>query len=158
MSSSSKPRRRTKRVYATTYRRVVCEGPEAAALDRSCNRPETVADLCSDLVSEAQEVFRVLLLNGKHRLLGMVDVSRGTLTQSLVHPREVFGPAIRTPSAAIIIVHNHPSGDPAPSVEDREVTRRLAKAGQLLGIPLLDHVVVAEKGYRSMREDGIIET
>jgi DNA repair protein RadC len=81
-------------------------------------------------------------------------VSRGTLTASLVHPREVFRPAIREAAAALLLVHNHPSGDPAPSREDREITARLVQAGDLLGIPVLDHVVVAEGGYRSLREEG----
>ncbi len=103
-----------------------------------------------------QEAMWVLLLDGRHRLKGEVLVSKGTLTASLVHPREVFRPALRESAAAVILVHNHPSGDPAPSREDFQVTRRLARAGSLLGIPLLDHVVVAEKGYRSLREAGAL--
>ncbi len=100
------------------------------------------------------EHFLVVLLDGRHRVLREVLTSQGTLTASLVHPREVFRPALREGAAALIVVHNHPSGDPSPSPEDREVTRRLARAGQLLGIPLLDHVVVAERGFRSLREEG----
>jgi DNA repair protein RadC len=83
-----------------------------------------------------------------------VLTSQGTLTASLVHPREVFAPALREPAAAIVLVHNHPSGDPTPSREDHEVTARLAAAGELLGIPVLDHVVVAEQGYVSLRDSG----
>jgi DNA repair protein RadC len=80
--------------------------------------------------------------------------SQGTLTASLVHPREVFRPALREAAAAIILVHNHPSGDPTPSREDREVTERLVHVGEILGIPVLDHVIVAERGYVSLRQDG----
>ena len=101
-----------------------------------------------------QERFLVVLLDGRHRVLREVAISQGTLTASLVHPREVFRPALREAAAAIILVHNHPSGDPAPSQEDLEVTRRLVRAGEILGIPVLDHVVVAERGYVSLREQG----
>jgi len=101
-----------------------------------------------------RECFLALLLDGRHRVIREVEVSQGTLTASLVHPREVFRPALRDGAAALIAVHNHPSGDPAPSPEDREVTVRLARAGDLLGVRLLDHVVVAERGYRSLRDEG----
>jgi DNA repair protein RadC len=104
------------------------------------------------------ERFLVVLLDGRHRAIRSVLTSQGTLTASLVHPREVFAPALREPAAAIILVHNHPSGDPTPSREDREITRRLAAAGDLLGIPVLDHVVVAEQGYVSLRETGSLDS
>jgi DNA repair protein RadC len=100
------------------------------------------------------ERFLVVLLDGRHRVIRPVLTSQGTLTASLVHPREVFAPALREPAAAVVLVHNHPSGDPTPSREDREITARLVAAGELLGIPVLDHVVVAEQGYVSLREDG----
>jgi DNA repair protein RadC len=96
----------------------------------------------------------VLLLDGRHRVQREVMASQGTLTASLVHPREVFRPALREAAAAVILVHNHPSGDPTPSREDREVTERLVRVGEILGVPVLDHVVVAERGYVSLREDG----
>lgn len=102
----------------------------------------------------SRERFLALLLDGRHRVIGEAEISRGTLTASLVHPREVFRPALRAGAAALIVVHNHPSGDPTPSLEDRRVTERLRRAGELLGIPLLDHVVVAERGYRSLQEDA----
>jgi DNA repair protein RadC len=100
------------------------------------------------------ERFLALLLDGRHRVIGESEISRGTLTASLVHPREVFRPALRAGAAALVVVHNHPSGDPTPSLEDRRVTERLARAGELLGVPLLDHVVVAEHGFRSLSEEG----
>jgi DNA repair protein RadC len=117
--------------------------------------PEDVWRHFGALLRDAShEQFLVVLLDGRHRVLRSEAVSRGTLTASLVHPREVFRPAIREAAAALVLVHNHPSGDPAPSREDREITARLIGAGELLGIPVLDHVVVAESGYRSLREEG----
>jgi DNA repair protein RadC len=79
-------------------------------------------------------------------------VSQGTLTSSLVHPREVFGPAVREEPRALIVAHNHPSGDPEPSEEDLAVTRRLVEAGKILGVPLLDHVVIGDRSFVSIRE------
>jgi DNA repair protein RadC len=105
----------------------------------------------------AHERFLVVLLDGRHRVMRHEVVSQGTLTASLVHPREVFRPALREAAAAVILVHNHPSGDPTPSREDREITRRLARAGRILGIEVVDHVVVAERGYTSLREQGALE-
>jgi len=103
------------------------------------------------------EKFIALLLDGRHRVLREEVVSQGTLTASLVHPREVFRPALRESAAALILVHNHPSGDPTPSVEDREVTLRLVRAGELLGVRVIDHVVVAERGFCSLKEEGAME-
>jgi DNA repair protein RadC len=103
-----------------------------------------------------QEVFVVLLLDSRHRVLRIVEISRGSLNQSLVHPREVFAPALRESAAAILALHNHPSGDPTPSREDHEVTRRLARAGEVLGVPLLDHIVVAAGGFASFADRGWI--
>lgn len=99
-----------------------------------------------------RERFHVLMLDAKHRLLRGEVVSEGTLTTSLVHPREVFRPAVREAAAALVVAHNHPSGDPEPSAEDLEVTRRLLRTGKLLGIPLLDHVVLGEGAWVSLRE------
>ncbi len=101
-----------------------------------------------------QEEFHVLLLDGRHRLIRVALVTRGTLTASLVHPREVFRHALREAAAAVVLVHNHPSGDPTPSDEDRQLTERLVRVGEILGIPVLDHVVVAETGFSSLRELG----
>ncbi len=98
------------------------------------------------------ETFHVLILDAKHRLRARELVSQGTLTASLVHPREVFRAAIRLSAAALVVVHNHPSGDPEPSTEDLGATRRLVEAGRLLGIPLLDHVVIGEGRFVSIRE------
>jgi DNA repair protein RadC len=99
-----------------------------------------------------RETFWVLLLDGRYRLRDELRVSEGTLTAALVHPREVFGPALRAGAAAVILVHNHPSGDPAPSAEDVDLTRRLVQAGELMGITVLDHVIVAQAGWASVMD------
>lgn len=104
-----------------------------------------------------RERFLVILLDSRHRVLREVTISQGTLTASLVHPREVFRAAVRASAAAVVLVHNHPSGDPAPSAEDREVTRRLGEAGRIVGIRVVDHVVVAERGYFSFCEAGELD-
>lgn len=101
-----------------------------------------------------KERFYSLLLDGKNRLIREDLVSEGTLTASLVHPREVFGPAIREGAASLIVLHNHPSGDARPSAEDQEVTRRLKKTGEIVGIPLFDHLVVGRASYYSFAEQG----
>lgn len=120
---------------------------------RSLRSPALVHDLMAgELRGLERESFHALLLDGKHRLRRRQRVSEGTLTTSLVHPREVFGPALREGAAALIVVHNHPSGDPEPSSEDLAVTRRLIEVGKLLGVPLLDHVVIADERYVSIRE------
>lgn len=102
------------------------------------------------------EQFHVVLLNGKHRVIREELISQGTLTSSPVHPREVFAPAIRHSAAAIILVHNHPSGDPTPSADDIEITRRLAQVGELVGIRVLDHVIVGNESFVSLSEKEII--
>ncbi len=104
----------------------------------------------------ARESFHVLLLDGRHRLLAEEEVSVGTLTASLVHPREVFRGAVAAAAAGLVLVHNHPSGDPSPSAEDRSVTRRLGEAGRILGIAVVDHVIVARGGHYSFREAGAL--
>lgn len=106
--------------------------------------------------SARKEHFLLLCLNARRQLVHRETVSIGTLSASLVHPREVFAPAIAHSAAAVIVLHNHPSGDPSPSSEDRDVTRRLQRAGELLGIPLADHVIVCESGFFSFREHGLI--
>lgn len=103
-----------------------------------------------------KEHFLVLCLNARRQLVHQETISVGTLSASLVHPREFFTPAIAHAAAAVVAVHNHPSGDPAPSAEDREVTRRLSRAGELLGIPLADHLVVCDGGWFSFRESGLL--
>lgn len=109
-----------------------------------------------DLRDRVQEEFHVLLLNTQHAVTRDVLVTRGTLDTSVVHPREVFRQAILESAASVILMHNHPSGDPTPSPEDRSVTGRLILAGELLGIPVLDHVVIGDGRYVSFREAGLL--
>lgn len=100
------------------------------------------------------EVFLAVLLDVKNRPMQDVRVSTGILNGSLVHPREVFAPAVRERAASILLVHNHPSGDPAPSLEDREATRRLRSAGGIVGIAVLDHVIIGDGSFYSFREEA----
>lgn len=122
---------------------------------RKLGSPESVfAHFGPRLRHRRQESFYALLLDTRQRLIREIEVSRGSLNESLVHPREVFGPALREAAAALVVVHNHPSGDPQPSRQDVEVTRRLAEAGELLGIRLLDHVVIGASEFRSFARMG----
>jgi DNA repair protein RadC len=135
-------------------RRLAREGP----LERERIRgPRDVFERCAPGLRDVlQEEFRVLLLNTQHAVLRDVLVTRGTLDSSVVHPREVFRIAVAEGAAGVILVHNHPSGDPTPSAEDREVTRQLAGAGQVLGIGVLDHVVIGDARYVSFVEAGLL--
>jgi DNA repair protein RadC len=103
-----------------------------------------------------KEYFKIILLNIKNQVIHVEDVSVGSLNSSIVHPREIFKIAIRRSSAALILVHNHPSGDPTPSGEDVEITRRLVESGKLLGIDVLDHVIIGDGRYTSLKEKGLI--
>ncbi|MBI5406320.1 MAG: DNA repair protein RadC [Nitrospirae bacterium] len=103
-----------------------------------------------------KEVFRLLMLDGKNRIFADYTVSEGCLTSSIVHPREVYIQAIRNSAASVIFLHNHPSGDPSPSPEDIEITRRLVAAGELLGIKVLDHVIMGDGGYLSFADKGLL--
>lgn len=114
--------------------------------------PESVYLLTSDLALLRKEHFVVLYLNAKNHLLKRETISIGTLSSTLVHPREVFVPAVEASAASIVLVHNHPSGDPEPSPEDQLLTRRLIEAGDLLGIDVLDHLILGKNGYVSLRE------
>ena len=101
-----------------------------------------------------REHFYVLLLDGKNRLIKEVLISLGSLTASIVHPRDLFSPAVREQAAGAILVHNHPSGDPAHSREDLELTERIKDAGKLLGITILDHVIIGHESYYSFADQG----
>ncbi len=105
-----------------------------------------------------KEYFKAILLNTRNQIIKFVTISIGTLNSSMVHPRELFKAAIKENSASIILVHNHPSGDPEPSKADIDITKRLVRAGLLLGIEVLDHVIVAGNRYLSFRERGMLES
>lgn len=103
-----------------------------------------------------QEMFIAVLLNNRKQYINDVVITKGTLNSSPVHPREVFNPAIRESAACVVIVHNHPSGDPRPSEADLEVTRNLIGVGELVGIPIIDHIVIADDRYISLLEEGLL--
>src|SRR5208282_4881854 len=113
-------------------------------------------DVCSFVMEEMcyldREHFRVIILNTKNQVLALETVSVGGLNSSLVHPREVFKPAVLKSAAAVILIHNHPSGDATPSGEDLEITRRLAEAGKLIGIEVLDHIIIGDHVFTSLKE------
>ena len=120
--------------------------------------PAEAAPMLTQYIGESdREVFVVALLTIRHRVIGLHTVSVGCLSSSLVHPREVFKPAILAGSAAVLIAHNHPSGDPDPSGEDVALTRRLASAGAILGIEVIDHIIVGEAGrFVSLKDRGLL--
>lgn len=108
------------------------------------------------LRDKRREEFIALLLDGKNRILKEERISVGSLTASIVHPREVFAPAVRESAGAIVLIHNHPSGDPSPSCEDIDITKRLIKAGRIVGIPILDHIIIGDSHFVSFLERGIL--
>lgn len=118
--------------------------------------PQQVYELFCDLIHETKEHFLSLHLDGKNRIVCFDRVSVGSLNQSIVHPREVFKGAILSSAAALILVHNHPTGDPAPSAEDIAITKRLSEVGELIGIRILDHVIVGDGQYVSFVERGLL--
>ncbi len=135
-------------------RRLAQEGPAERG---RIGGPRDAYELCAPTMRDLpHEEFRVLLLNTQHAVVREVTVSRGVLDGSVVHPREVFREAITESAAAVLLVHNHPSGDPAPSAEDRQVTTQLAEAGRVVGIPVLDHVVIGDGRYVSFVEAGLL--
>lgn len=107
-----------------------------------------------ELSKEKREVFKALLMDTKGYLISQQIISIGTLSQTLIHPREVFYPAIRHKAASLILAHNHPSGDPTPSQEDYDVTTSLVKVGTLMSIPIHDHIIIGNKDFVSLRQKG----
>lgn len=129
--------------------------------------PADAYRVCADIASLAQESFHVLSLNAKHRLINRHLVSLGLADTTAAHPREIFRAAIQDGASGVIVVHNHPSGDPAPSSEDLRVTRQLVEAGKIVDIRVLDHVVIGRPvdpvgdqpgrpGFLSLRESGLV--
>lgn len=124
--------------------------------DRQIHTPEDAMRIVQHFADRPQEHFIGLSVNGAHELIATRVVSIGLVNRSLVHPREVFSDPLTDRAAAIIVAHNHPSGNLEPSIEDREVTVRLRDAGELLGINLLDHVIFSRAGYYSFLESGAL--
>jgi len=136
----------TRRLMQTVDRPEVVHGPEDAA-----------HYLMPTLKFETVEHFGVLILNTKNHIIANTVLTTGSLTASVVHPREVFREILKYPTASAIIYHNHPSGDPDPSHEDIAVTRRLVKAGNVLDIPILDHVIIGDNRFVSLKEKGMMD-
>ncbi len=147
------PARAAQLLAALEAGRRVRIGPEDLATVHS---GEDVARLLEDMALLPQEQFRVLMLNARHRVLRVETPFVGGQSSVEVHPREVFRRAVEAGAAGIVAVHNHPSGDPTPSRVDRRLTHRLEDAGQVLGIPLLDHVIIGQGRYVSFRESGFM--
>jgi DNA repair protein RadC len=123
----------------------------------SFKRAKDVASYYLPLMKDLRkEVFRVLLLSRANRLIKEVTISEGTLDASIVHPRDVFREALLEPAAGVILIHNHPSGNPSPSEEDLRITKQLVEAGRLLGIKVYDHIILAGESHRSLADDGLI--
>lgn len=121
------------------------------------NNPDTIAELfMEELRYYKKEVFHVLMLNTKGEVLGVDKTFVGDLCSTVIHPREVFLPAIRKSAAAVAFVHNHPSGDPTPSKDDIDTTKKLVEAGRILGIQVWDHLVIGDGKYISFREKQLI--
>ena len=119
--------------------------------------PEDVFRLCDDLRHQKKEYFVAILLDAQSGVMRRATIHVGTLTASLVGAREVFREAVRDGASSIVVAHNHPSGDPTPSPEDVQVTRRLTLAGDLLDIPVLDHIVIGDVAYRSLKRLGLMD-
>ncbi len=124
----------------------------------SIDSPQSIAVLfMEELRHLKQETFRILLLNAKGEVISTEIISTGELTSTLVHPREVFRPAVKKSAAAVVLVHNHPSGDPQPSREDIETTSRLQECGKMMGIRVIDHIVIGDGIYVSMMSEGLMK-
>ncbi|PLV60357.1 hypothetical protein AS005_03505 [Thermotoga sp. KOL6] len=127
---------------------------ELEGIPKRLDSPEKVYRHCKDMIYLEKEAVKVICLDRKLNLISEVVITVGTSEKSLVHPREVFRTAIRTNASGIIVAHNHPSGDPTPSREDRLITKNLKEAGKILGIDLVDHVIISKRGYFSFKEGG----
>jgi DNA repair protein RadC len=132
-------------------KRAITTGVQAVIL-----KPEDAVVLSGDIINRQKEVLLGFYLNGRNHVVHRETISIGNLNTSIIHPREVFQPAIRHNAASFLLVHNHPSGESAPSQEDIAVTRRISEASVLLGIPLTDHIIVAKNNFTSMKEKQLL--
>lgn len=135
---------------------IVRDGSVSSEFNRVNCSQDTYNLLKGIIGNNDREEMIALLLDAKFKVLAVHSISIGSLTQAIVHPREVFKAAIISNAASIIIAHNHPSGDSNPSPEDRELTKRLSEAGKLLGIPLTDHLVIGDGNYYSFADQGML--
>ena len=153
------PRRKAETLVAALSMSTIAESEHARS--EAFDSPESVYRACVDMKLFNQELLRVVLLDAKQRLIALVDVSKGTLNESLAHPRDIFLPAIAHAAHSLVLVHNHPSGDPNPSEADIRLTRRINEAARILQIQFLDHVIIGQpmngrQGYFSFKEAGIV--
>jgi DNA repair protein RadC len=119
--------------------------------------PESVVKaIRASIKDKAKEHFKLILLNPRNKIIGISTISIGTLNASLVHPREVFKDAIMHTAASVVLAHNHPSGDPEPSEDDLKITKKLVESGKILGIEVLDHIIIAKNGFKSLANEGLI--
>lgn len=137
--------------------RVVREQPELPFPKPTISFPGDVNGLLQrQLAFQDREIFSIVILDARNQVLGVHTVSVGSVSASIVHPRETFRPAILMGASSIILAHCHPSGDPSPSKDDIELTRRLTKGGEILGIEVLDHIVIADGEFLSLKERGLM--
>ncbi len=133
-------------------KRVSSERPSRAGI----KGPDDAAELLLEQMRYLdREHFKTVLLNSKNQVLGIEVISIGSINASMVHPREIFRTAIKRNAAAVVLAHNHPSGDPSPSSDDIQVTERVLRAGQLIGVDVLDHLIIGDKCYISLRRQGV---
>jgi len=136
--------------------RVVREQPELPFPKPLISGPNDIRGLLQrQLAYQDREIFCIVILDSRNQVLGVNTVSIGSVSASIVHPREVFRPAILMGASSIILSHCHPSGNPSPSKDDIELTRRLHKAGEILGIEVLDHIIIADTQFLSLKEKGL---
>jgi DNA repair protein RadC len=136
-------------------RREDLEPPDPVPFD--IKNPEAVVKaIRASLQDKAKEHFKLILLNSRNRIIGISTISIGTLTTSLVHPREVFKEAIMHSAASVVLAHNHPSGDPDPSEDDLKITKKLVESGKILSIEVIDHIIIGKDNHYSFREKGLI--
>ena len=159
MTDTENPQQEFVRIYRIPRQRLslIRDGSLQSTWKRFSNSLEAFRFAREQLYADAdREQFHILMLDSKNRLVGVNLVSQGSLSTSVVCPREVFKAAILANSAAVILLHNHPSGCPEPSHEDRDCTRRLCEAGKILGIRVLDHVVVGQEEHFSFADTGLL--
>ena len=122
------------------------------------NTPKDIADILIPQYRYAtQENFIIVLLNAKNNIISIEDIFKGSIDTSIAEPKEIFREALKYPTSAIILAHNHPSGDTTPSIEDIYVTKRIVEAGKILGIRILDHIIIGDNNFFSLKQNGLIE-
>jgi DNA repair protein RadC len=153
------PRRQAESVVAALSMSVIAETEHARS--ELLDNPESIYRACADMKLLSQEVLRVILLDTRYRHLSTVEITKGSINESLAYPRDIFRPVIGRSAYAFVLAHNHPSGDPAPSEADIRLTRRLGEGARILQINMVDHVIVGQSfddrpGYFSFKEAGMI--